>query len=106
MNVHGRDSWYAGGTAIFVICFAFGGLIVWWCDCWFKGLLLADELADWLKGKSSSCRKAEESRYRYIFFSSFQDWRERTQNRGLSKIMGRYDSSPQAVPFFVLLVYQ
>lgn len=29
MNVHGRDSWYAGGTAILSICFAFDGMVVW-----------------------------------------------------------------------------
>lgn len=28
-SMYGRDSWYAGGTAILSICFAFGGMIVW-----------------------------------------------------------------------------
>lgn len=34
-NVHGRDSWYAGGTAILSICFAF-----WWDDCMMMWLLV------------------------------------------------------------------
>lgn len=28
-SMYGRDSWYAGGTAILSICFDFGGMIVW-----------------------------------------------------------------------------